>query len=155
MCSVVSNSLCPLWTLTCQAPLSMEFSRQEYWSGCHFLPHFFTQMYIRVGGSAVAKTTSSTITPSTLLFPVQLSGINWKVLYLIKIKKKKKKPKPWPNHFRPQAKEPTSKEIMFRLFSPQLYRNNTWESRSLHINSCLQCSLDHTRPLQVQSFIYK
>ena len=21
----------------CQAPLSMEFSRQEYWSGCHFL----------------------------------------------------------------------------------------------------------------------
>ena len=87
MCSVVSNSLCPLWTLTCQAPLSMEFSRQEYWSGCHFLPHFFTQMYIRVGGSAVAKTTSSTITPSTLLFPVQLSEINWKVLYLIKKKK--------------------------------------------------------------------
>ena len=22
-----------LWTVTCQAPLSMEFSRQEYWSG--------------------------------------------------------------------------------------------------------------------------
>ena len=22
-----------LWTLACQAPLSMEFSRQEYWSG--------------------------------------------------------------------------------------------------------------------------
>ena len=25
------------WTLACQAPLSMRFSRQEYWSGCHFL----------------------------------------------------------------------------------------------------------------------
>ena len=25
------------WTIAHQAPLSMEFSRQEYWSGCHFL----------------------------------------------------------------------------------------------------------------------
>ena len=30
--SVVSNSVIP-WALTCQAPLSMGFSRQEYWSG--------------------------------------------------------------------------------------------------------------------------
>ena len=29
--SVVSNSVTP-WTVDCQAPLSMEFSRQEYWS---------------------------------------------------------------------------------------------------------------------------
>ena len=32
--------LCPTlatpWTLACQAPLSMEFSRQEYWSGFPF-----------------------------------------------------------------------------------------------------------------------
>ena len=26
-----------LWTIACQAPLSMGFSRQEYWSGCHSL----------------------------------------------------------------------------------------------------------------------
>ena len=26
-----------LWTLACQAPLPMEFSRQEYWSGLHAL----------------------------------------------------------------------------------------------------------------------
>ena len=26
-----------LWTIAFQAPLSMEFSRQEYWSGCHIL----------------------------------------------------------------------------------------------------------------------
>ena len=26
-------TLCDPWTMACQAPLSMEFSRQEYWSG--------------------------------------------------------------------------------------------------------------------------
>ena len=30
--SVVSNSLQPAWTVAHQAPLSMGFSRQEYWS---------------------------------------------------------------------------------------------------------------------------
>ena len=34
--TVVSDSVTP-WTIACQAPLSMEFSRQEYWSGCYFL----------------------------------------------------------------------------------------------------------------------
>ena len=39
------KSLSPLrrfvtpWTITCQAPLSMEFSRQECWSGLPFLLH--------------------------------------------------------------------------------------------------------------------
>ena len=33
--SVVSNSAIP-WTVAHQAPLSMEFSRQEYWSGLPF-----------------------------------------------------------------------------------------------------------------------
>ena len=35
-CSVMSNSLWPLWTVAQEAPLSMEFSRQEYWSGLTF-----------------------------------------------------------------------------------------------------------------------
>ena len=34
-CSVVSDSAIS-WTVVCQAPLSMEFSRQEYWSGMPF-----------------------------------------------------------------------------------------------------------------------
>ena len=34
--SVVSDSA-TIWTTACQTPLSMGFSRQEYWSGCHFL----------------------------------------------------------------------------------------------------------------------
>ena len=33
---VVSDSLETPWTVTCQAPLSMEFSRQEYYSGLPF-----------------------------------------------------------------------------------------------------------------------
>ena len=31
--SVMSDSATP-WTMASQAPLSMGFSRQEYWSGC-------------------------------------------------------------------------------------------------------------------------
>ena len=34
-CSVVPNSVTP-WTVAHQAPLPMEFSRQEYWSGLPF-----------------------------------------------------------------------------------------------------------------------
>ena len=30
---IMSDFLWPLWTIACQAPLSMGFSRQEYWSG--------------------------------------------------------------------------------------------------------------------------
>ena len=33
--SVVSDSVTP-WTVACQAPLSVEFFRQEYWSGLPF-----------------------------------------------------------------------------------------------------------------------
>ena len=32
-CSVVSDSFATLWTIAHQAPLSMDFSRQEHWSG--------------------------------------------------------------------------------------------------------------------------
>ena len=40
MCSVVADSVTP-WTVAHQAPLSVEFSRQEYWSGLLFPPLFF------------------------------------------------------------------------------------------------------------------
>ena len=33
----MSNSVTP-WTVACQAPLSMGFSRKEYWSGLPFPP---------------------------------------------------------------------------------------------------------------------
>ena len=34
---VVSDSFESPWTVACQTPLSMGFSRQEYWSGLPFL----------------------------------------------------------------------------------------------------------------------
>ena len=37
MCSVASDSMTPR-TIVCQAPLFMEFSRQEYWSRLPFPP---------------------------------------------------------------------------------------------------------------------
>ena len=37
LCCLVTKSLTP-WTVTCQTPLSMGFSRQEYWCGLLFPP---------------------------------------------------------------------------------------------------------------------
>jgi len=37
VCSIVSDSLRPPWTVAPGASPFMKFSRQEYWSGCHFL----------------------------------------------------------------------------------------------------------------------
>ena len=34
------------WTIALQVPLSMGFSRQEYWSGCHFLLQGIFQTYL-------------------------------------------------------------------------------------------------------------
>ena len=37
VCAQLSLTLCdPPWTVACQAPLSMKFSRQEYWSWWSF-----------------------------------------------------------------------------------------------------------------------
>ena len=37
-CSVMSNSFMTPWTVAYQVPLSMGFSKQEYWSGLPFPP---------------------------------------------------------------------------------------------------------------------
>ena len=47
--SVVSHSATP-WTVACHAPLSVEFSRQEYWSGLPFpSPGYFPNQGIEPG----------------------------------------------------------------------------------------------------------
>ena len=62
--SVMSNSLWPHGLLAHQVPLSMEFSRQEYWSGCHFLlqgifptqelnPHLFCLLHWQASSQAL------------------------------------------------------------------------------------------------------
>ena len=53
--SVVSDSLWPPWTVAYHVPLSMEFSRQAYWSGLPFPPfvspalagRFFTTSHLK------------------------------------------------------------------------------------------------------------
>ena len=51
-CSVMSDSATP-WTVACQAPLSMGFSRQEYWSGLPFpSPEDFPDQEIEPGSAA-------------------------------------------------------------------------------------------------------
>ena len=58
------------WTITCQVPLSMEFSRQEYWSGLPFPPsgdlptqgsnlHFFCLLYWQVDSLPLAPSGKS------------------------------------------------------------------------------------------------
>ena len=50
--SVVSDPA-TLWTLACQAPLSMGFSRQEYWSGLPASPEDLPDTGIKPGSPAL------------------------------------------------------------------------------------------------------
>ena len=45
------------WTVACQAPLSLGFSRQEYWSFCHFLFQgiFWTRVSCLAGGFFITE----------------------------------------------------------------------------------------------------
>ena len=62
-CSVVPDSVIP-WTAAHQAPVSMRFSRQEYWSGFPFpSPHTFL---ITIDLQQVSK--SCITSPSNLFF---------------------------------------------------------------------------------------
>ena len=59
-----------LWTVICQAPLSMEFSRQEYWSGLPFptpgdLPRSGTESV----SPALAGGFFTTVPPGNPYFP--------------------------------------------------------------------------------------
>ena len=46
-CLVVSNSFVTPWTAAYQAPPSMGFSRQEYWSGCHCLLRSYATVILK------------------------------------------------------------------------------------------------------------
>ena len=54
MCAALSHVSCvrlfaTLWPVAHQAPLSMGFSRQEYWSGSHALLHMHIYMHTNKG----------------------------------------------------------------------------------------------------------
>ena len=44
-----SLTFATLWTVASQAPLSIEFSRQEYWSGCALLQGIFPTQVLNLG----------------------------------------------------------------------------------------------------------
>ena len=48
-CSVMSDSFATPWTIACQAPLSVEFSSQEYWSGLPFHSPFKEMIKVKWG----------------------------------------------------------------------------------------------------------
>ena len=58
-------TLCDLWTVAHQAPLSVGFSRQEHWSGLPFPPPGIFQEGIK---------------PASLTSPALANGFKW-VLY--------------------------------------------------------------------------
>ena len=58
-----------LWTVACQAPLSMGFSRQEYWSGLPHLPGNLPDL----GIEPMSLISSSLLTPLPLYMGL-LSG---------------------------------------------------------------------------------
>ena len=64
MCSVMSDSLRHPWTVAYQASPSMEFSRQEYWSGLPFpTPEDFPDPGIEFPAPALAGTVFNTAPP--------------------------------------------------------------------------------------------
>ena len=74
MCSVVSDSVIPL-TVVHQAPLSMGFSRQEYWSGLPFPPSGSPQPRDRTHISFISYISDGLFTtepPGTLPFSLFL-----------------------------------------------------------------------------------
>ena len=66
VCAQSCPTLCDPMAIACQAPLSMKFSQQEYWSGCHFLLQGIFQRRNCTGVSCVSwvfKRTFTTMPP--------------------------------------------------------------------------------------------
>ena len=84
-CSAVSNSFVSPLTITHQAPLSMEFSRQEYWSGLPFhSPGYLPNPGIELTSPAWQADSlqpSHLGSPSTLIMCIEICTYNWKYTY--------------------------------------------------------------------------
>ena len=88
LCAVLIAKLCltaTAWTVACQAPLSMEFSRQEYWSGLPFpLPEDLPDPGIEPVSPALAEgffTTEVPGKPSRVYIALQTQPqVYWKDL---------------------------------------------------------------------------
>ena len=64
------------WTVACQAPLSKEFSRQEYWSGLSFLsPGELPKLGIEPGPPALQEDSLPSEPPGKPLNPTYMKDI--------------------------------------------------------------------------------
>ena len=64
------------WTIACQAPLSMEFSRQEYWSGLPYpSPGDLLDSGIEPGSPALHADSLSSELPGKHMLPNKQEGI--------------------------------------------------------------------------------
>ena len=64
VCSVIVQFFAALWTVACQVPLSMKFSRQYYWSGLPFpTPGDLPDLGIKLKYPALAGGFFSTVPP--------------------------------------------------------------------------------------------
>ena len=80
------------WTVTCQAPLSMGFSRQEYWSGLPFpSPGDLPNSGIEPRSSILQVDSLPTELHCTCPFPIQLI---WET-YQVNIQNVSVSPLPW------------------------------------------------------------
>ena len=71
MCSIISDSVTP-WTVAHQAPLSIEFSRQEYWSGLPFpFPRDLPNPGIEPGSPALQADSLPTEPPVHIYFDLK------------------------------------------------------------------------------------
>ena len=78
-CLVMSNSFGTPWTTAHQAPLSMEFSRQEYWSGLPS-PGDLPNPGIEPRSSALQEDSLLSEPPGSWEIHTQMNGLCYKVL---------------------------------------------------------------------------
>ena len=75
---VMFDFLWPPWTVGCQAPLSMEFSRQEYWSRLQFpTPGYLPNLGIKLTSLALAGEFFTTEPPDKPLWAWYQGPIPW------------------------------------------------------------------------------
>ena len=76
--SVISDPLRPPWTVAHQASLSMEFSRQEYWSGFSSpSPGYLPDLGVKPGSPALRADSLSSETPGKTSWLSRIFGIGF------------------------------------------------------------------------------
>ena len=150
----MSNSFATLWIVACEAPLSMGFSRQEYWSRLLFLPPGdLSNPRIESASFASPALAGGVFTSSANSAP-SLGHPHWKanmvlVLLSLKTKQPKKTTKPFPDSTSLGGFHPVSYSFCRRTpwNSTQIRRVPSSRFSSLDSASCVPPCPAHTTPV--------